>query len=165
MSNISKVRLAAVVVAAAVPAITIASCQSGSSAPTPMPTPTIAVEPTATPVPRLNGQDPLESGRYQVNASLSPAPTEVAVPHSWLEHRRRLGTGRSGYRPGQRRHHPVLYDPESRGRSALPRRGSTPRSALRSTTSRRPSSRTQPGRQLNPPTSGLMAVPGNSSRS
>ncbi len=32
--------------------------------------------------PAIQSADPLESGRYQVNASLSPAPTELAVPHS-----------------------------------------------------------------------------------
>ena len=43
----------------------------------------MAVEPTATPVPRLNGQDPLEPGRYEVNASLPGTTVTVAVPRGW----------------------------------------------------------------------------------
>lgn len=83
MSNAHKGGIAAVVVGpAAIIAIALASCQVGSSEPTATPTVTMTAEPTATPAPRLNGQDPLDAGRYQVNAGLS-TDVSVAVPSGW----------------------------------------------------------------------------------
>lgn len=83
MSNAHKGGIAAVVVVpAAIIAIALASCQVGSSGPTATPTVTMTAEPTATPAPRLNGQEPLDAGRYQVNAGLSTDVT-VAVPSGW----------------------------------------------------------------------------------
>jgi hypothetical protein len=83
MNNAHKGGLAAVVVVpAAIIAIALASCQVGSSGPTATQTPTVTAEPTAIPAPRLNGQDPLDAGRYQVNAALS-SDVSVAVPSGW----------------------------------------------------------------------------------
>lgn len=83
MSNAHKGGIAAVVVVpAAIIAIALASCQVGSSEPTATPTVTMTAEPTATPAPRLNGQDPLDAGRYQINAGLS-TDVSVAVPSGW----------------------------------------------------------------------------------
>jgi hypothetical protein len=82
MSNAHKGGIAVVVVPAAIIAIALASCQVGSSEPIATPTVTLTAEPTATPVPRLNGQEPLDAGRYQVNAGLSTDVT-VAVPSGW----------------------------------------------------------------------------------
>jgi hypothetical protein len=50
--------------------------------PTPTPQPTATVEPTATPVAQLNGQDPLTAGRYQVDPTL-PMNVTVEVPDGW----------------------------------------------------------------------------------
>jgi hypothetical protein len=83
MNNAHKGGLAAVVVVpAAIIAIALASCQAGSSEPTATSTVTVSAEPTATPDPRLNGQEPLDPGRYQVNAGLTTGVT-VAVPSGW----------------------------------------------------------------------------------
>jgi hypothetical protein len=71
-----------VVVPAAIIAFALASCQAGSSEPTPTSTLTESAEPTATPIPRLNGQEPLDPGRYQVNGGVSAVVT-VAVPAGW----------------------------------------------------------------------------------
>ena len=72
---------ASVVVPAAIIAFALASCQAGSSEPTATVTVTVSAEPTATPVPRLNGQDPLDAGRYQVNGGVSTG-LSVEVPGS-----------------------------------------------------------------------------------
>jgi hypothetical protein len=83
MSNAHKGGMAAIVaVPAAIIAIGLTSCQGGSSEPTATPTVTMTAEPSATPVPRLNGQDPLDAGRYQVNAGIDTEVT-VAVPSGW----------------------------------------------------------------------------------
>jgi hypothetical protein len=83
MSNTQKVGFrAAAIVPAAIIAIGLASCQVGSSEPTATPNVTMTAEPTATPVPRLNGQEPLDPGRYRVNGGISTDVT-VAVPSGW----------------------------------------------------------------------------------
>jgi hypothetical protein len=75
-------RAAAVVVPAVIIAIALASCQAGSSGLSPSPTVILTPEPTATPLPRLNGQEALDPGRYQVNGGVS-TPVTVAVPAGW----------------------------------------------------------------------------------
>jgi hypothetical protein len=83
MSNAHKVSFGAMaIVPAAIIAIGLASCQAGSSAPSLSPSAAVSAEPTATPLPRLNGQDPLDPGRYRVNAGISTDVT-VAVPTGW----------------------------------------------------------------------------------
>jgi hypothetical protein len=82
MSNARKSRSAVFVGPAAIIAIALASCQVGSSEPTTTPIVTMSAEPTATPAPRLNGQDPLDAGRYRVNGGLQTEVT-VAVPAGW----------------------------------------------------------------------------------
>lgn len=83
MSNAHKVgRPVMVVLLIAIIAASLASCQAGSSAPTPAASVAVSAEATATPVPRLNSQDPLDPGRYQVNAGI-PATVTVAVPSGW----------------------------------------------------------------------------------
>jgi hypothetical protein len=67
----------------AIVAVALASCQAGSSGPIRTPAVTMTAEPTASPIPRLNGQDPLSPGRYQVNASI-PAIVTVEVPSGWV---------------------------------------------------------------------------------
>jgi len=62
--------------------IGLASCQPAASAPTPAASISASEEPTATPVPRLNGQASLAPGRYQVNGSISTDVT-LEVPAGW----------------------------------------------------------------------------------
>lgn len=77
MNNARTTRFAAGVgLLSAIIGLSLASCQVGSSAPSPTLTVTMTAQPSATPVPRLNGQDPLDPGRYRVNAGL---PTEITV--------------------------------------------------------------------------------------
>jgi hypothetical protein len=71
-----------VVVPGAIIAFALASCQAGSSEPTPTSTVTVSAEPTETAAPRLNGQEQLDPGRYQVNGGISTVVT-VAVPAGW----------------------------------------------------------------------------------
>lgn len=80
MSNTIRIGVAAaVVVIAAVIGFSFVNNQTGSDQPTPTPTPT--VEPTATALPRLNGQEPLPPGRYQVPNL--PVDVSVEVPDGW----------------------------------------------------------------------------------
>ena len=82
MSNTCNRSAATVVLLTAIVGLSLAGCQVGSSTPTPSPTVATNAEPTATPVPRLNAQDPLDPGRYQVNAGI-PTTVTVAVPAGW----------------------------------------------------------------------------------
>lgn len=83
MSNANRRGLAAVIVIlVAIIAISLGSCQVSSTEPSLTPIPTMTAEPTAMPIPRLNGQDPLEAGRYQMNVLL-PTHVTVAVPSGW----------------------------------------------------------------------------------
>jgi hypothetical protein len=83
MNNAPNCGIAVVVaVPAAIIAIGLASCAVGSSKPTASPSVTMTAKPTATSVPRLNGQKPLDPGRYQIHAGLSTDVT-VAVPSGW----------------------------------------------------------------------------------
>ena len=82
MRNTHRAGFWAVAIASLAIIVILAGCQPAASAPTPETSVAVSAEPTATPVPRLDGQDPLEPGRYQVNAGVSTDVT-VAVPAGW----------------------------------------------------------------------------------
>ncbi len=80
------VRVGLVAAAAVIIAVIAFNLLPGSPAPggeqTPTPDPSAAAAATATPLPALDDQDPLEPGRYQVNAGPTIDVT-VAVPSGW----------------------------------------------------------------------------------
>lgn len=83
MNNALRVGLAAAAVG--IIAVIAINLLPGTPAPGSGPTPTpepAAVEPTATPMPRLGGQESLAAGRYRVDPTL-PMVVTVEVPEGW----------------------------------------------------------------------------------